>query len=86
MYSPYFITYMLAGFILSVLVFLWALRAGQFRDQKRARFLPLDDGAEGQPVVVSRMNRIQGYVILGLACAGLLAMAITLGYSILTAR
>jgi len=86
MYSPYFLTYMLAGFILSLLVFLWALHAGQFRDQKRARFLPLDDGAEGPPVVVSRMNRIQGYVILGLACAGLLAMAITLGYSILTAR
>jgi len=86
MYAPYFATYMLAGLILSVLVFLWALHAGQFRDQKRARFLPLDDGVEGQPVKVSRMNRIEGYVILGLACVGLLAMAIALGYSILTAR
>jgi cbb3-type cytochrome oxidase maturation protein len=86
MYAPYFATYMLAGLILSVLVFLWALHAGQFRDQKRARFLPLEDGGEAQPVKVSRMNRIEGYLILGLACVGLLAMAIALGYSILTAR
>ena len=86
MYVPYFITYMLAGLVLSVLVFLWALNAGQFRDQKRARFLPLEEGGEVKPAHVSRMNRIEGYVILGLAGVGLLAMALTLGYSILTAR
>jgi cbb3-type cytochrome oxidase maturation protein len=79
-------SYMLAGLILSVLVFLWALRAGQFKDQKRARFLPLEEGGEAQRVKVSRLNRIEGYVVLGLAGAGLLAMAAALGYSLLIAR
>jgi nitrogen fixation-related uncharacterized protein len=35
------------GFLLAVVVIallLWAAKTGQFRDQNRARFLPLDDG------------------------------------------
>lgn len=31
------------GITLYALIFLWAVRAGQFRDQDRARHLPLDD-------------------------------------------
>ena len=79
-------SYMLAGFILSVLVFLWALHAGQFKDQKRARFLPLEEGGKAQPVKVSRMNRVEGYVLFALACVGLLAMAATLSFALLAPR
>ncbi|MBW2435232.1 MAG: cbb3-type cytochrome oxidase assembly protein CcoS, partial [Deltaproteobacteria bacterium] len=32
---------MAAGFIISLVVFFWALNNGQFKDQQRARFLPL---------------------------------------------
>ena len=42
MYFPYFIAYMTIGFAISLAVFFWALNRGQFRDQQRARFLPLD--------------------------------------------
>ena len=46
MYFPYFITYMIVGFAISLAAFFWALKNGQFKDQKRARFLPLEDSIE----------------------------------------
>jgi cbb3-type cytochrome oxidase maturation protein len=82
MYYPYFITYMLAGFVISILVFVWALRNGQFRDQQRARFLPLERDVTGKPVRVSGMNRIEGYALFGLACLGLLATAAVLIFAL----
>ena len=46
MYYPYFITYIVVGFAVTLAVFFWALKNGQFRDQQRARFLPLEDEPE----------------------------------------
>jgi len=37
----FFVLYMITGFIISLCIFLWALKNGQFQDQQRARFLPL---------------------------------------------
>ena len=37
----FFVLYMITGFIISLCLFFWALKNGQFRDQQRARFLPL---------------------------------------------
>ena len=37
----FFIIYIITGFIISLGIFFWALKNGQFRDQQRARFLPL---------------------------------------------
>ena len=42
MYYPYFIAYMAIGFTISLVVFFWALNTGQFKDQQRARFIPLE--------------------------------------------
>ena len=39
------ILYAVFGVSLFALIFLWAVRAGQFRDQDRARHLPLQDDA-----------------------------------------
>jgi cbb3-type cytochrome oxidase maturation protein len=41
MYTPYFITYIVVGLALGLGAFAWALKSGQFKDQERARFLPL---------------------------------------------
>ena len=49
MYYPYFIAYMAAGFIISLVVFFWALNSGQFKDQQRARFLPLQNDLQTKP-------------------------------------
>ena len=49
---------MLSGFVISLLVLVWALRNGQFKDQKRARFLPLEEGMEAEPVKISKVGVI----------------------------
>jgi cbb3-type cytochrome oxidase maturation protein len=63
---------MLIGFVLSVLVFIWALRNGQFKDQKRARFLPLDSEPPVQRPRSGKYSRLEVYLIFGLICSGLL--------------
>jgi cbb3-type cytochrome oxidase maturation protein len=83
MYYPYFITYMLIGFVLSLLVFLWALNHGQFRDQDRARFLPLHGEPESKGVRKSAMRRIELYALLSLACLGLLAIVAVLAFALI---
>ena len=61
MYYPYFIAYMAAGFVISLIVFFWALNNGQFKDQQRARFLPLHNDLQTRPAKVPRFARIQTY-------------------------
>lgn len=85
MYYPYFIIYMVIGFALSLAVFFWALENGQFRDQKRARFLPLEDEPGAKPSKVLGMKRIEAYALVFLACCGLLASAAVLVFSLMCA-
>ena len=83
MYFPYFITYMALGFVISVAVFFWAVKAGQFRDQQRARYLPLIEMLDDGPVKVSRFSRVQTLLLFALACAGVATTAGVLVYSVL---
>jgi hypothetical protein len=71
MYFPYFITYMAFGIALALAVFWWALDRGQFRDQHRARFLPLAGSTAAAPVKLSRKGRIETGGLFALACCGL---------------
>ncbi len=75
MYYPYFIVYMVVGFGVSLLALFWAVSSGQFRDQERARYLPLEGGESPPPLKISRFNRYEAYalgavVLLGLAASG----------------
>ena len=83
MYYPYFITYIIVGFIMSVLAFFWALKTGQFKDQQRARFLPLNEDPEPDTKEVSRFNRYEAYALLFLASCGLLATGAVLIFSLM---
>jgi cbb3-type cytochrome oxidase maturation protein len=79
MYYPYFIAYMAAGFIVSLVVFFWALNSGQFRDQQRARFLPLQNDLPSQPAKIPRFARIQTVAMFTLVCFCLVsAMAVVI--------
>ena len=74
MYYPYFIAYMAAGFLISIVVFIWALNNGQFKDQKRARFIPLETDLNTKPLKASRFVRIEtialfSMVFICLACS-----------------
>lgn len=82
MYYPYFIAYIVIGFSISLLVFGWALKSGQFKDQQRARFLPLRGQADGPPVNVSRLCRIEIYSLFVLVAIGLAASAALLIYAV----
>ena len=60
----------LVGISLSVslVAFIWALRAGQFSDQERARYLPLGKDLLSEPIVVAgRAKRRAHTVVLCLA-------------------
>ncbi len=71
MYYPYFITYMGIGLAISLAVFYWALNNGQFKDQQRARFLPLADETAPIRIRASRLGRYEIYALFVLAVAGL---------------
>ncbi len=82
MYFPYFVAYIAIGLSISLLVFFWALKTGQFRDQQRARFLPLRDEPEQGPVKISRFGRWELYGLFFLAFLGLGMSAIVLLYAL----
>jgi cbb3-type cytochrome oxidase maturation protein len=85
MYFPYFITYMALGFVISLVVFFWALKNGQFKEQQRARFLPLEDERKASVEKVSNIRRYEIYALMFLALAGLAASAAVLVFSLLNA-
>ncbi|CAB1063665.1 hypothetical protein D1BOALGB6SA_8449 [Olavius sp. associated proteobacterium Delta 1] len=66
MYFPYYIAYMSAGFVISIVVFIWALNSGQFKDQQRARFIPLESDLKTEPVKASRFARIETIALFAL--------------------
>jgi cbb3-type cytochrome oxidase maturation protein len=84
MYYPYFLTYMVSGFAISLLVLFWALRNGQFKDQQRARFLPLEDEPETGPVRLSRMGRWHALILVALAFSGLVASVVAVLLSVIS--
>lgn len=82
MYFPYFISYIAIGLTISIVVFVWALKNGQFRDQQRARYLPLEDDLDRPAGRASRISRYEVYALFFLAFAGLGASAAVLIYSL----
>jgi cbb3-type cytochrome oxidase maturation protein len=68
MYYPYFIAYMAAGFIISLALFFWALNSGQFKDQQRARFLPLQNDLRPKSPKKPRFALLQTIALFALVC------------------
>jgi cbb3-type cytochrome oxidase maturation protein len=83
MYYPYFITYMTVGIAISLAVFFWALKNGQFKDQERARFLALEDAGEGTSRKIARFYRYEGMALLLLAFVGIGLTAAVLIHALL---
>ena len=82
MYFPYFIAYITIGLVISLPVFFWALKSGQFQDQQRARFLPLRDNDDAQPLKAGRFGRLEVLALFFLASAGLAASAAALVFAV----
>jgi len=83
MYFPYFIAYITIGLAIAVTVFFWALRNGQFQDQQRARFLPLEREGGAGGAKASRWKRCEIYLLFFLACAGLMSSGAVLLFALL---
>ncbi len=73
MYYPYFISYMLFGLFVSLVVFAWALKNNQFRDQQRARFLPILEIPRQRPAPTKLASRLEMIALFGLVCITLCA-------------
>jgi cbb3-type cytochrome oxidase maturation protein len=84
MYFPYFIAYITIGLVIGVTVFFWALRNGQFQDQQRARFLPLEREGDRGEARASRWKRYEIYMLFILACAGLMSSGAVLVFALVT--
>jgi len=86
MYFPYYIAYMAIGFMLTLIVFFWALNQGQFKDQNRARFIPLEADGGSKPARVSRFARIETVALFTLVGIGLAASVAIVIFSLLRAN
>ena len=84
MYFPYFITYIIVGFIMTVLVFGWALKNNQFKNQDRARFLPLESEPVAPLTAATGFKRFEAYILLLFGLAGLLVSFSAVVYILLT--
>ncbi len=86
MYFPYYIAYMTIGFLLTLVVFFWALNQGQFKDQNRARFIPLEADVNSKPTKASRFARIETYALFALVGIALSASMAIIIFSLLKAK
>ena len=77
----FFIIFIFSGLFFGIIVFLWALKSGQFKEQNRARYLAIEDDQEQTEVVVSRSTQLQSYVLIGLIVAGILISASVVIYA-----
>ena len=71
-----------AGIGTSIIVFLWALKNGQFSDQGRARYLPLGEEVPLRPVDVSKRLPREVYALIIIIALGILSIVSTLTLTI----
>ena len=83
MYYPYYIAYMTAGFVISLVVFIWALNSGQFKDQQRARFIPLQSELNTEPEKASRFARIETIALFSLVCICLMCSVAVITFALM---
>ncbi|MCP4627609.1 MAG: cbb3-type cytochrome oxidase assembly protein CcoS [bacterium] len=76
-----FIIFIFSGLFFGIIVFLWALKSGQFEEQQRARYLAIEDEGEKPDFVVSRSAKLQVYVLFGFIIVGILVSASVVIYA-----
>jgi cbb3-type cytochrome oxidase maturation protein len=76
-----FIIFIFSGLFFGIIVFLWALKSGQFKEQERARYLAIDDDQDDPENEVSRSGQLQSYAMLGLLLVGILISTSVLVYA-----
>lgn len=83
MYYSFFLIYLAFGFAITLCIFLWAVKNGQFRDQERARYIPLQEEPGGAPMEVSRFSRYQSYGVFAFFLTILMASTAVVIFALL---
>ncbi len=78
---PLFIIFIFSGLFFGIIVFLWALKSGQFKEQQRARYLAIEDEEEKPDFVVSLSAKLQVYELFGFIIVGILVSASVVIYA-----
>jgi cbb3-type cytochrome oxidase maturation protein len=86
MYYFLYIVYVILSSAVFLLFFFWGLKHGQFKDQQRARFLPLVEDRDQK--VSTRMgssgsSRSHSYFFFGLLFTGAAAVGVVVIYMII---
>ena len=80
------ITLTLIGILVSIIVFFWALRTGQFSDQGRARYLPFR-GERTLPVAKNAgKTSLEVYALLAVLGIGVLGLGVTVVMTLFRVR
>ncbi len=86
MYYPYFISYMLAGLAIALVVFAWAMNNEQFKDQRRARFLPLLESVERSDATKIPVRLLERLAYCALIGVGVCASAAVVIFALVKVR
>jgi nitrogen fixation-related uncharacterized protein len=78
MYYLEWLILMGAGLTVSITLFIWALRSGQFAEQERARYLPLGEAAPGAASPAAKRMCAEVYMCLFIIGIWLCAMISTI--------
>ena len=81
MYYFFFIIFIFSGLFFGILVFLWALKSGQFKEQQRAKYLAIEEEPLEPQQELSRSGQMQSYVLLGFFICGILMIVSILVYA-----
>jgi cbb3-type cytochrome oxidase maturation protein len=73
--------FIFSGLFFGIIVFLWALKSGQFKEQQRARYLAVEDELGKPDYAVSRSAKLQLYVLFGFIIVGILVSASVVIYA-----
>ncbi len=76
-----FIIFIFSGLFFGLIVFFWALKSGQFKEQERARYLAIEDDQDNPENGVSRSGQLQSYILLVLLLVGILISASVVVYA-----
>lgn len=86
MYVAGWLSLVIISLWVSLAAFVWAYRSGQFSDQERARYLPLEENLPAPPACDRAKPPVQMYSLLAILALGLIVLSAALFISILRLR
>ena len=82
MFYVAWLTLIAVGVGISIIVFIWGVKTGQFSDQARARYLPLMDDAAADSAVRQQRLPSEVYVLMVIIALGMISIASTITLTI----